>query len=202
MSNELPITKKQVKVGIIILVILIFLLFGKRFLISVDAGHVAVATLFGEVQTEVYTEGLNIPVNPLYKWHIYDARQKTHKEQASVPTQDQLQTSLEVSVQFRIMGDQTPNILKSTGTFDDIIRVHLVPTLRSLLREQGKAIENAEDFFLEKTQENLQTALLAGLKDYLEPQGIEVSAVLIRDIQLPKFIMIAIEKKKEREQEV
>lgn len=202
MSNELPITKKQIKVGIIIFVILIFLLFGKRFLISVDAGHVAVATLFGEVQTEVYTEGLHIPVNPLYKWHIYDARQKTHKEQANVPTQDQLQTSLEVSVQFRIMGEATPSILKSTGTFEDVIRVHLVPTLRSLLREQGKAIENAEDFFLEKTQEQLQTALLSGLKNYLEPQGVEVSAVLIRDIQLPKFIMIAIEKKKEREQEV
>ena len=202
MSNELPITKKQIKVGIIVLIILIFLLFGKRFLISVDSGHVAVATLFGEVQTEVYTEGLHIPVNPLYKWHVYDARQKTHKEQANVPTQDQLQTSLEVSVQFRLKGEATPAILKSTGTFDDVIRVHLVPTLRSLLREQGKAIANAEDFFLEETQENLQTALLSGLKTALEPQGVEVSAVLIRDIQLPRFIMIAIEKKKEREQEV
>ena len=200
--SEMPITKKQIKVFATIFIILIVLLFGKRFMISVDAGHVAVATLFGEVQTDIYTEGLHIPVNPLYKWHIYDARQKTHKEQASVPTQDQLQTSIEVSVQFRLQGEATPAILKSTGTFDDVIRVHLVPALRSLLREQGKSIANAEDFFLEETQENLQTALLSGLKASLEPQGVEVSAVLIRDIQLPRFIMIAIEKKKEREQEV
>ena len=75
MSNEFPVTKKQIKVFVSIFIVLIVLLFGKRFVISVEAGHVAVATLFGEVQTEVYSEGLHIPVNPLYKWHIYDARQ-------------------------------------------------------------------------------------------------------------------------------
>jgi regulator of protease activity HflC (stomatin/prohibitin superfamily) len=70
------------------------------------------------------------------------------------------------------------------------------------LREQGKSIKRAEDFFLEETQESLQTGLTDGLKAYLAPKGIEVSAVLIRDIQLPPFIVQAIEKKKEREQAV
>ncbi|MBU4485854.1 MAG: prohibitin family protein [Candidatus Delongbacteria bacterium] len=193
---------KQFKIAFIVLAVLILLLFGKRFFISVEAGHVAVATLFGEVKTEIYTEGLHIPVNPFYSFHIYDVREKTHQEQAQVPTQDQLQTSVDVSIQFRLKGVSTPAILKSTGTFDDVIRVHLVPKLRSILREQGKSIKRAEDFFLDEVQATLETSLLSGLKDYLEPKGVEVSAVLIRDITLPKFIMIAIEKKKEREQEV
>ncbi len=38
--------------------------------------------------------------------------------------------------------------------------------------------------------------------DLLEPKGIIVSAVLIRDITLPPFIVQAIEQKKEREQAV
>jgi regulator of protease activity HflC (stomatin/prohibitin superfamily) len=70
------------------------------------------------------------------------------------------------------------------------------------LREQGKSIKRAEDFFLESTQENLQTGLTDGMREYLAPKGIIVSAVLIRDIQLPPFIVQAIEKKKEREQAV
>jgi regulator of protease activity HflC (stomatin/prohibitin superfamily) len=151
---------------------------------------------------EPYEEGLHLPVNPLYDWYWYDVRQKTHKETANVPSQDQLQTRLDVSVQYRLLRDMTPRILLETGYADDILRVHLVPKLRSLLREQGKSIRRAEDFFLETTQNQLQMALLEGLKNYLEPKGVEVQAVLIRDINLPAFILKAIEAKKEREQEV
>lgn len=193
---------KQFKVAIIVLIVLVFLLFGKRFFISIDAGHVGVATLFGNVQEKIYNEGLHIPVNPLYKWHVYDVRQKTHLEQAQVPTQDQLQTSVDVSVQFRLMANATPEILRSTGKFEDVLRVHIVPKLRSIIREQGKSIRRAEDFFTDETQTFLELSLLSGLQEYLEPQGVAVSAVLIRDITLPKFITLAIEKKKEREQEV
>ncbi len=193
---------KQFKVALIVLVVLIVVLFGKRFFISIEAGHVGVATLFGEVQEKVYDEGLNIPVNPLYRWNIYDVREKTHLEQAQVPTQDQLQTSVDVSVQFRLMAESTPEIMRSTGQFEDVLRIHIVPKLRSIIREQGKSIKRAEDFFTDETQTFLETSLLSGLREYLEPKGVEVSAVLIRDITLPKFITIAIEKKKEREQEV
>jgi regulator of protease activity HflC (stomatin/prohibitin superfamily) len=93
-------------------------------------------------------------------------------------------------------------ILKETGQASDVLRVHIVPKLRSLLREQGKAIKRAEDFFLEETQQNMQMSLLEGLRDYLIAKGVNVGAVLIRDISLPPFIIKAIESKKEREQEV
>ncbi len=189
------------RVGIAVL-ILMLLLVGGRFYKTVPAGHVAVATLFGDVKPQPYEEGLHIPVNPLYSWYLYDTRQKSHKETASVPSQDQLQTRIDVSVQYRMVRTMTPQILKETGTAADMVTVHLVPTLRSLLREQGKSIERAEDFFQETTQENLQVALLSGLQEALASKGIEVQAVLIRDINLPPFITKAIEAKKEREQEV
>ena len=185
-----------------IIVVVVVIMFGSRFLQTVPAGHVAVATLFGKVKDEPYKEGLHIPVNPLFKWHFFDARQKTHKETSSVPSQDQLQTSLEVSVQYRIVSTKVADILQDTGSAEDAIQVHLVPKLRSLVREQGKSIKRAEDFFLEETQEKLQTSLLSGMSAYLEPKGIEVQAVLIRDINLPPFIIKAIESKKEREQAV
>tara|TARA_B110000483_G_scaffold205100_1_gene248500 strand:+ start:545 stop:1450 length:906 start_codon:yes stop_codon:yes gene_type:complete len=169
---------------------------------TVPVGHVGVATLFGKAQAQGYPEGLHIPVNPLYKWTMFDARKKTHLETANVPSQDQLQTKLEVSVQYRIDGAMASKILVATGTAEAAVRVHLIPKLRSLLREQGKSVRRAEDFFLESTQETLQTAITNGLRDDLEQQGIIVSEVLIRDIALPPFIVLAIEQKKEREQAV
>jgi regulator of protease activity HflC (stomatin/prohibitin superfamily) len=183
-------------------ILLVVILFGTRLWVSVPPGHVAVATLFGDIRPEPYEEGLHVPVNPLYDWYYYDARQKTHKEVANVPSQDQLQTSVEVSVQYRIVRDDAARILKETGSATDVIAVHLVPKVRSLLREQGKSIKRAEDFFLETTQVGLQISILDGLREYLRPKGVEVEAVLIRDISLPPFITKAIEAKKEREQEV
>ena len=177
-------------------------LLGTQFVKTVPPGRIGVATLFGNVQSEGYTQGIHIPVNPLYRWTMYDARQKTHLETANVPSQDQLQTKLDVSVQYRIDGVMAPDILEQTGDENAAVRVHLIPKLRSLLREQGKSIKRAEDFFQEATQETLQSALTDGLRDYLEPKGILVSAVLIRDITLPPFIVEAIEQKKEREQAV
>ena len=187
---------------VIIVIVGIFMWFGSSLYQQVPAGYVGVATLFGEVQSDPYEEGLHIPVNPFYEWFLYDVRQKSHLEEANVPSQDQLQTKIQVSVQFRLMKDRAPKILQETGQAQDVLRVHIVPKLRSLLREQGKAIKRAEDFFLEETQQNMQTSLVGGLRDYLGTKGVNVGAVLIRDISLPPFIIKAIESKKEREQEV
>ena len=187
---------------IVIAVVFAVIVFGSRFYQSVPAGHVAVATLFGKVQTKHYAEGLHVPVNPLFDWYLYDVRMKSHSETSNVPSQDQLQTKIDVSVQYRIVGSQTPSILKETGSINNVLAVHVVPQLRSQIREQGKTITRAEDFFLEETQNTLQVALLGGLKSYLGPKGVDVEAVLIRDITLPPFITKAIEGKKEREQEV
>ena len=193
---------QQRNLVVIVVGAVLLVLVGAQFVKTVPPGRIGVATLFGNVQPEGYSQGIHIPVNPLYRWTMYDARQKTHLETANVPSQDQLQTKLDVSVQYRIDGVMAPDILEQTGDEAAAVRVHLIPKLRSLLREQGKSIKRAEDFFQEATQETLQLALTDGLKEYLEPKGIIVSAVLIRDITLPPFIVEAIEQKKEREQAV
>lgn len=192
----------QRSVPVLAVVVVLVVLVGMNFYKTIPPGRVGVASLFGNVQPAPYSQGLHIPVNPLYRWTLFDAREKTHLETANVPSQDQLQTKLDVSVQYRIDGPMAPEILEETGDENAAVRVHLIPKLRSLLREQGKSIERAEDFFQEATQETLQSALTTGLRDFLEPKGIVITAVLIRDITLPPFIVEAIEKKKEREQAV
>ena len=151
MSSRVPAIVKgsPILIGLVIVAAII----GMRSFKTVPPGHTGVATLFGSVREQPFNEGLHFPVNPLYEWSLYDARQKTHLEQANVPSQDQLQTKIDVSVQYRLTGPMTPQIKQDTGTAADMVKVHLVPTLRSLVREQGKSIKRAEDFFQEQTQE-------------------------------------------------
>lgn len=201
-NQDLPQIPPGVLKAIPVVVVLILLAVGAFMTVKViPAGHVGVATLFGKVVQNPYESGMHFPVNPLLSWRIYDVRQKTHKETAGVPSQDQLTTQIDVSVQYRLIESMAPEILKDTGTPEQTIQVHLVPRVRSLLREQGKSIERAEDFFQEETQQTLQTNLEGGLRAALDEKGIEIQDVLIRDITLPSRLIAQIEQKKEVEQQ-
>lgn len=186
---------------ITIAVVLFLVMFTPRFVKVVPPGHVSVSDLFGEITPEPVQAGFHV-VNPLLRWHDFDVRENTHKESAQVPTRDQLQTKVDVSVQWRINPVMAAEIFAKVGTREQAVAVYLVPKVRSLVREQGTTIAKAEDFFLEETRSRLEVALKAGLVDYLTPLGIEVKAVLIRDINLPPVLTKAIEQKKEREQAV
>lgn len=186
---------------IAIAVVLFVVIFAPRFVKIVPPGHVSVSDLFGNISPEPVQAGAHL-VNPLLRWHDFDVRETTHKESAQVPTRDQLQTKVDVSVQWRINPAMAAEIFGKVGTREQAVAVYLVPKVRSILREQGTSIANAEDFFLEETRTLLEINLKAGLVDYLAPLGLEVAAVLVRDINLPPVLTKAIEQKKEREQAV
>ena len=169
-------------------------------LLTVPAGHVKVATMFGKVQDSTYKEGIHF-VNPLLDFTDFDLRQKTHKESAGIPSEDKLITIMDVSIQYRTVGSLTPDILRNTGSTEALLEVHLIPKLRSILREQGKGVVQAQDFFKESIQTQLQTTLQEGLSDYLASKGLQVEAVLIRNVILPAVIRDSIELTKQREQQ-
>lgn len=170
-------------------------------IITVPAGHVKVATMFGKVQEQYYEEGLHV-VNPLLDFTEFDVRQKSYKLAVPVPAEDKLTTVMDVSVQFRTIRALTPQILRETGNTDALLEVHLMPKLRSVLREQGKGVKMSQDFFREDIQRQLQTSLQAALSEYLSPKGLSVENVLIRNVVLPKVITDSIELTKKREQQV
>jgi len=176
------------------------LMFVLACVITIEPGHSGVGVLFGSVQPEPRKPGVHLE-NPLLDWVQYDCRQKTHKETMAVPSKDQLLTKFDVSIQYNVQMTATPQILNETGTAEDVLNIHLVPTLRSVLREQGKAVEKSEDFFTERVQTNLQSSILETLKTKVGPRGFDITAVLIRNIELPATIRLGVEAKKKRDQE-
>jgi len=198
-SSGLAAFRGLAKIAIVPAIILGLALF---FVQQVPAGHVKVAALFGKVQDDVYPEGLHFPVNPLYSWNQYDVRQKTVKfDKMGVPSQDQLISHFDVSLQYRLIGARAPEVKKNTGSANDVVQIHMVPYFRSLIREQGKTVANAEEFYSESVQNRMQIEMMQALTSKLEPIGIEMQGILIRNVVLPPFIAKAVEDKKRREQE-
>jgi regulator of protease activity HflC (stomatin/prohibitin superfamily) len=191
------------KLTAVLVVVLLFLVFGRQFFHQVPAGHVGVASFFGEVYENPYVEGPHFPVNPLLSWRDIDVREKTHKMTGvEVPTRDQLLTKVDMSIQYRLDGSQAPRMFRETGDETMVVAVHLIPKVRSLVRELGTKIARAEDFFLEETRDRLAVELQGKLSEFVQPKGIIVDSVLIRGINLPPVLTQAIEQKKEREQAV
>ena len=190
------------KLASVAIVALLVLMFGQRFFHSVPAGHVGVAVLFGEVQSDPYPEGLNI-VNPFLTWVDMDVRQDSFQiKQLEMPTRDQLLSKVDLNIQWRLDGSQAPFIYRDTGDKERIVQVHLHPQARSLIRELGTKIERAEDLFKDEVRDQLANALSEGLREYVADKGIVIESVLLRNINLPPVLAEAIGRKKEREQEV
>jgi regulator of protease activity HflC (stomatin/prohibitin superfamily) len=169
---------------------------------TVPKGHVGVTSNFGNVRDQVYESGLHFPVAPWWSWDKYDVRQKTFEIRGiGVPTQDKLVTEFDLNIQYSVIPSRTPDMLKETGLTQDVITVHLEPKARSLLRELGKTITKSEDLFMEGTQERLQETLELRLVEFMDEQGLDVTAVLLRNMELPQVVMEEIQRTKQREQE-
>jgi len=178
--------------GAVVVLAVLGLTFGGMIGQTVPKGHVAVTSSFGDIRSRVYPAGLHFPVVPWWGWDNFHIRQKPFEVRGiGVPTQDKLVTKFDLNVQYQVIPEMAPVILGETGNTEQVIAVHLEPKTRSLLRDVGKTIEKAEDLFTEGTQERLQTVLETRLAEYMQPKGIAISAVLLRNIELPALITVA-----------
>jgi regulator of protease activity HflC (stomatin/prohibitin superfamily) len=190
----------NILVMIILLVIVVaFLILGVKSCTVIEPGQTGVQVTFGSVNEQPLKEGMHV-INPLSNVVEFDVRQQSHTEDdVTVPSRDQLQSQLDVSVQYTLNPALTPKILKEIGDIERVKSIVLVPKLRSALREATKTIDRAEDYMTNETQTKLQKFIEEELKT-LEPMGITISEVLVRDIKLPQVIATAVQQKKEREQ--
>lgn len=190
--------KKLIAAAIIIVPTLMLLAVFSPFT-AVPAGHVGVTSLFGKVDSEELEEGFHI-INPLKKVYAIDCRNKEHTlDGVGVPSQDQLTTEVDITVKWRVDRTMAAKAIQETGEAEALERVHLIPKFRSLTREAGKSVENAEDFYQSEVQGALQQYIFDGLQD-LNEKGILVDDVLMRRVDLPQTIVAGVHEKKRREQ--
>ena len=167
---------------------------------TVETGHVGVVTLFGQVQGEQLPPGIHI-ISPFKSVYEYDCRNKeVTQENLDVPSQDQLTTSFDLTVKFRIDQTFVGKTFAETGNLENVVSTHLIPQIRSTFRERGNGVKNAEQFYLEDIKKRMQLDTLEVLQAKLLNKGLIIEDVLIRKVELPQSIRIGVEQKIQQRQ--
>jgi prohibitin 1 len=176
-----------------VVVVLILLLTSTT---SIPTGHVGVLTLFGRVTGDVLPEGIHL-INPLKSVEKMSIQTQSRKESANVPSKEGLIMSLDTSLQFHVDRDKAAQLFQSVG--NDYPEKIIEPELRSAIRGATSA-HSSSDLYT-NGREFVQKQIESDLRAQLEPRGVIVEAVLLRDVQLPALLKASIEAKQQAEQD-
>ncbi len=191
--------------GIVILLIGIFTAAVKQ----VDSGEVGVQSLFGKVQPGVLESGLNV-VNPLMDVTTFDTRTQNYTMSAvhdegdkvgddaiRVLTADGLQVVIDLTVLYRVIPTETPQILREIGT--DYRSKIVRPITRTKIRDNA-AYYDAVSLFSTKRDE-FQSRIFKAIEENFKTRGLFLEQLLVRNIDLPASVKQTIESKINAEQE-
>ncbi|MBS1851360.1 MAG: prohibitin family protein [Acidobacteria bacterium] len=176
--------------------IFFFLILVLSSIARVNSGHVGVLTLFGKVTGEILPEGIHL-VNPFKENHQISVRTQELKESASVPSSEGLVMNLDTSLIFHLNPEKVAEVYQKIGP--NYLQVLVEPNLRATIRE-STASHSANALYTGE-REMVAKEIYNQLITRLEPRGIMVESVLLRDIQLPATLKASIEAKQQAEQE-
>ena len=177
--------------------------------IQVGSGQVGVKTLFGKVETDVLTSGMNF-VNPLMDVKmmdiktqnytmsaIHDEGNKSGDDAIRVLTADGLEVVIDLTILYRVVPTEAPNLLREVGLdyTDKIVR----PITRTRIRDNAVSYD-AVSLYSTKREE-FQVRISKSIEDNFKSRGLILEQLLIRNIALPASVKGTIEEKIQAEQE-
>lgn len=191
----------------ILIVVLVFALFFS--IVIIPAGTTGVYHLFGKVKEKEFSSGFHFK-NPLALVTKMSIRTEEYtmtiiKGEGQVKTADAikaltkegLEVNLDITVLYHLEEEKASDVFKNVGLkyVEKIIR----PSIRSGIREVVANYE-AKDIYSEKREEAADE-ILKNLKKDIDPRGIIVEEVLLRNVNLPTKLSNAIQEKLTAEQE-
>ncbi|HXB34403.1 MAG TPA: prohibitin family protein [Puia sp.] len=177
--------------------------------VQIDAGEVGVQTLYGKVQTNVLTSGLHF-INPLMEVHkmdiktlnytmsaVRDEGAKEGDDAIRVLTSDGLEVIIDLTVLYRVLPTEAPNIYREIGLdyTDKVVR----PIARTRIRDNA-VYYDAVSLYSSKRDE-FQRRIFESISSEFQKRGLVVEQLLIRNIQLPQAVKSSIEQKMTAEQD-
>ena len=182
-------------VGLLVIVLLVVVL-GSCSLTTIDTGHVGVLTLFGQVTREQLPEGMHI-INPLKAVTKLSIRTQESKEIAEVPSSEGLLIHLEASLLYRLEPAQATDVYQKIGR--DYMDVVVSPNFRSVMRTVTAA--HTASALYSDARESVAQQMLVEMRKIVQPRGIMIENVLLRDIKLPATLKASIEAKQQADQD-
>lgn len=189
------------------------LLVAAGFLLScvkqIDAGQIGVQVLFGRVKDEVLYSGLSI-VNPFVDVKTIDTKTQNYTmsgvhdegdqegdDAIRVLTADGLEVVIDLTVLYRVLATEAPELVKQTGLDfkDKIVR----PITRTRIRDNAVYF-TAIDLYSTK-RDQFQNRIFKTIDDNFKKRGLVLEQLLVRNITLPQNVKTSIEEKIKAEQD-
>ncbi|MEQ8475899.1 prohibitin family protein [Fulvivirga sp.] len=186
---------------VIVVVVSFLLLMGlsSSIFYTIDAGERAV--IFKKFQGGLDKDnviqqgfGMKAPWNDLY---VYDVKENSVEEKMDVLDKNGLSINVDVTLRFHPLYDEIGFLHENFGT--GYINTLVIPEVRSAVRQvMGRF--TAEEIYSTKRGE-VETNIKTETEKSLQENNCQMKALLIRSINLPEQIRMAIENKLKQEQE-
>lgn len=178
-------------------------------IVQVGPGEVGVQKLFGKVNNSVLESGLNF-INPMVEVVTFDIKtqnytmsgvtdegDKAGDDAIRVLSADGLEVIIDLTVLYRVVPTEAPNILKNIGT--DYINTIVRPICRTKIRDNAVYYE-AVALYSSKRDE-FQSRIFSSIEKDFKDRGLMLEQLLVRNITLPESVKTTIESKINAEQE-
>ncbi len=189
--------KSYLIIGVIVLLVLIF--FGSSMFYTLQPGERGV--LFrpftsGLDKEHIYIPGFHI-IAPWNDLIVYDVKEQQREETMDVLDKNGLSINMDVTVRFNPVYEKIGDLHEIFGErYTDQL---IIPEVRSAVRQVAGRY-TAEEIYSTKRSE-VEQSIITETNLILKENNIDMRALLIRSINLPEQIRIAIESKLEKEQE-
>jgi regulator of protease activity HflC (stomatin/prohibitin superfamily) len=207
-NNANQFSKFSSGLRIIGILVILLGLFSSMFK-QIDAGNVGVKSLYGSVQPDILVSGLHL-INPLLEVTNFDIQTQNytmsaiHEEGAQkgddairVLSNDGLEVVIDLTVLYRVSGQDAPKIFKQIGVdyTDKIVR----PVTRTRIRDNA-VYYDAVALYSTKRNE-FQQRIFQSIEADFKKRGLVLEQLLIRNINLPESVKKSIESKINAEQD-
>lgn len=178
-------------------------------IVQIDVGEIGVQKLFGKIQNTVLYSGLHF-INPLVDIQriniqtqnytmsgVADEGAKSGDDAIKVLTADGLEVTIDLSVLYRVVPNDAPQLLQQTGMDyeDKIVR----PVTRTRIRDNA-VYYDAVSLYSTKRDE-FQQRIYNNIEKDFKSRGFLLENLLVRNITLPQSVKQSIEQKINAEQD-
>ena len=157
--------------------------------VVVDAGHIGVVTVFGNVEKEPLYNGLHF-VLPYKDVVQMDTRVQKHEAGYDAASVDIQAVHAVMALNYRLIGDRAPEVYRTVGLrYEQSI---IDPAAAEVLKA-NTAVHAANDILQQRPK--IKADVQDGLTKWLLKYGIQVTEVSIKDIRFDKDFEQAVERK-------
>lgn len=172
---------------LVVLIILTGLLIAFSPVVSVSAGHRGVATVFGDVQGDIYSQGVHLKY-PLIRVHQFDIRTQVQDISNGVVTKDMQLVTVGVTLTHHLDSAKLKDLYETVG--QDVVAAVMEPAVKDVLNTVVAQF-TAEDLVTKRDEVNqhLDTAL----NDKFRDSGVIIDSASLTNLDFSDTLQQAFE---------